>query len=68
MPTSGKKNAILIINSENGAIEGIADLNGLKKNISVNIEDEDQVLNGIAYDKKTKDFLLRVKIGTNYSK
>lgn len=49
-----QKNILLIMNPENGAIEGIADLNGLEKEIAKtqNLDKNDDVLNGIAYDKK----------------
>ena len=49
-----QKNILLIMNPKNGAIEGIADLNGLEKEVrkSQNLEPNDDVLNGIAYDKK----------------
>ncbi|HIP48599.1 MAG TPA: glutaminyl-peptide cyclotransferase [Lutibacter sp.] len=49
-----QKNIILIMNPKNGAIEGIADLNGLEKEVSrsQNLDKNDDVLNGIAYDKK----------------
>ena len=46
-----QKNTILIINPDNGTIEGIIDLKGLDKNITKG--SEDAVLNGIAYDEKT---------------
>ncbi len=47
-----QKNILLIMNPQNGAIEGVADLNGLDKEVrqSQNIEPNDDVLNGIAYD------------------
>jgi len=49
-----QKNILLIMNPNNGAIEGIADLNGLEKEIAKtqNLDKNDDVLNGIAYDKK----------------
>lgn len=49
-----QKNILLIMNPESGAIEGIADLNGLEKEIAKtqNLDPSDDVLNGIAYDKK----------------
>lgn len=48
-----QKNILLIMNPKNGAIEGIADLNGLEKEIAKtqNLDKNDDVLNGIAYDK-----------------
>ena len=51
-----QKNIILILNHTNGAIEGIIDLSKLEKIIraSQSLEPNDDVLNGIAYDEKTK--------------
>ena len=50
-----QQNSILIINPETGAVEGVADLNGLKDLVSKDqkLEKQDDVLNGIAYDAKT---------------
>lgn len=47
------KNVITIINPENGAVEGVADMKALVKRM-VNSQHltRDDVLNGIAYDKK----------------
>ena len=45
-----QKNYILIVNPKNGAIDGILDLNGLQKKAGQS--GEDNVLNGIAYDKE----------------
>lgn len=45
-----QKNYILIVNPKNGAIDGILDLNGLQKKAGQ--RGEDNVLNGIAYDKE----------------
>jgi len=45
-----QKNTILIINPINGTIEGLVDLKGLNKNL--NPKEDNDVLNGIAYDKK----------------
>jgi len=45
-----QKNTILIINPKNGTIEGLIDLKGLNKNL--NPKNDNDVLNGIAYDKK----------------
>jgi len=49
-----QQNAILIINPKTGKVEGVADLDGLKKEIlkEQNLTDSDEVLNGIAYDKE----------------
>lgn len=47
-----QKNSILIVNSTTGKVEGVADLNGLKEEIlkTQQLDDDDEVLNGIAYD------------------
>jgi len=49
-----QQNSILIINPQTGKVEGVADLDGLKKEIlkEQNLTDSDEVLNGIAYDKE----------------
>jgi len=49
-----QENSILIVNPKNGKIEGVANLDGLKKEIlkSQNLTDDDEVLNGIAFDKE----------------
>ncbi|UMB55132.1 glutaminyl-peptide cyclotransferase [Lutibacter sp. A64] len=49
-----QQNSLLIINPKNGKVEGVADLDGLKKEIlkEQNLVDSDEVLNGIAYDKE----------------
>ncbi len=49
------KSLIVIINPENGIVEGIANLNGLRNEIlkTQQLQAEDEVLNGIAYDKAT---------------
>jgi len=44
-----QQNSILIVNPENGAIEGIANLKGLQEKAEQ--KGNDNVLNGIAYDK-----------------
>jgi len=51
-----QKNIILILNHNNGAIEGIIDLSDLEEEVrkSQSLEPNDDVLNGIAYDEKTK--------------
>lgn len=46
-----QKNGVLIINPKNGAVEGIIDFRGLKKKLG-NYK-KANVLNGIAYNKKT---------------
>ena len=45
-----QKNYILIVNPKNGAIDGILDLNGLQAKAGQ--RGQDNVLNGIAYDKE----------------
>lgn len=47
-----QQNAILIINPETGIVEGVANLQGLKKEMekTQKLDSEDTVLNGIAYD------------------
>lgn len=47
-------NSILIINPNTGHVEGVADLNGLKQIVqqTQNLDERDEVLNGIAYDKE----------------
>ncbi len=49
-----QKNSIVIINPNTGVVEGIADLEGLKKEVekTQKLEPQDEVLNGIAYDSK----------------
>jgi glutamine cyclotransferase len=51
-----QKNIILILNPENGAIEGVVDLNDLEKEVkkTQNLIPQDEVLNGIAYDESQK--------------
>ena len=50
-----QQNTILIINPASGKVEGVANLNGLKTTIEKEqaIEDTDEVLNGIAFDKNS---------------
>jgi len=45
-----QQNSILIVNPKNGAIEGIANLKGLQEKAGK--KGDDNVLNGIAYDKE----------------
>ncbi|RXP63327.1 glutaminyl-peptide cyclotransferase [Lutibacter sp. HS1-25] len=49
-----QQNSILIVNPTNGKVEGVANLNSLKDLIlkEQNLEEHDDVLNGIAYDKE----------------
>jgi glutamine cyclotransferase len=58
-----QKEAIAIINPKNGAVEAVLDLSDLKKKIS-KLEDTD-VLNGIAYNPKTKTIFVT---GKNWDK
>lgn len=57
------KDAVVIINPSNGAVEGIINLVDLKKKITM-LPDTD-VLNGIAYNPKTKTFFVT---GKNWDK
>ena len=57
-----QKDAIDIINPSNGAVEAIVDLSGLRKLINATPED---VLNGIAYNPKTKTIFVT---GKNWDK
>jgi len=49
-----QKNSILIVNATSGKVEGVADLSGLKNKIlkEQTLDDNDEVLNGIAFDKE----------------
>ncbi|WBX74260.1 glutaminyl-peptide cyclotransferase [Tenacibaculum pacificus] len=49
-----QQNSILIINPKTGAVDGVANLNGLKDIVAKNqtLDANDDVLNGIAYDKE----------------
>ncbi len=58
-----QKNAIAIINPKNGAVESIVNLADLDKKIT-HLQDTD-VLNGIAYNPKTKTFFVT---GKNWDK
>jgi glutamine cyclotransferase len=57
-----QKDALAIVNPDNGAVEGILDLSGLRKLIKATPED---VLNGIAYNPKTKTIFVT---GKNWNK
>lgn len=48
-----QQNSIVIINPNTGVVEGVANLNGLRDIVAKdqNLEKQDDVLNGIAYDK-----------------
>ena len=50
-----QKNSILIVNPTSGKVEGVANLNSLKTKIlqEQKLDDSDEVLNGIAFDKAT---------------
>jgi glutamine cyclotransferase len=49
-----QQNAILMVNPTTGKVEGVANLNGLKTLIEKEqkLEADDEVLNGIAFDKE----------------
>ncbi|MBT8316563.1 MAG: glutaminyl-peptide cyclotransferase [Lutibacter sp.] len=49
-----QKNSILIVNPISGKVEGVANLNSLKAEIlkEQTLDDSDEVLNGIAFDKE----------------
>ncbi|KAB1154566.1 glutaminyl-peptide cyclotransferase [Tenacibaculum aiptasiae] len=49
-----QQNSIVIINPKTGVVEGVADLNGLRDIVAKDqtLEPNDEVLNGIAYDKE----------------
>jgi len=57
-----QKDAIAVVNPISGAVEGILDMSGLRKLINVTTED---VLNGIAYNPKTKTIFVT---GKNWDK
>ncbi|MGM8363489.1 glutaminyl-peptide cyclotransferase [Flavobacterium sp. ARAG 55.4] len=57
-----QKDAIAVVNPESGAVEGIIDMSGLRKLIKATTED---VLNGIAYNPKTKTIFVT---GKNWDK
>ena len=58
-----QKKAIVVINPVNGAVEGMLDMSNLEKLIT-RLQDTD-VLNGIAYNPKTKTFFVT---GKNWNK
>jgi len=60
------RSAIVIINPENGVVEGLASLNGLRDDVlkSQKLEDDD-VLNGIAFDAENNRLFVT---GKNWSK
>lgn len=49
-----QKDSIAIINPENGAIEAIINLKGIREKVNISSQDNDKVLNGIAYNKLSK--------------
>lgn len=57
-----QKDAIAVVNPNNGAVEGILDMSGLRKFVNVTAGD---VLNGIAYNPKTKTIFVT---GKNWNK
>jgi glutamine cyclotransferase len=57
-----QKDAIAVVNPGSGAVEGILDMSGLRKLINVTPDD---VLNGIAYNPKTKTIFVT---GKNWDK
>lgn len=59
------KDAIAVINPENGAVEAVINLADLKTKVSNPTGDTDNVLNGIAYNPKTKTVFIT---GKNWDK
>ena len=57
-----QKDAIAVVNPNNGAVEGILDMSGLRKLVNVTPND---YLNGIAYNPKTKTIFVT---GKNWDK
>ena len=65
--TKYQQNAIVIIDPNTGIVEGIANLKSLKKEMAKTqkLIDQDEVLNGIAYDSETnRMFVTRKNWGT----
>ncbi|PCI10651.1 MAG: glutamine cyclotransferase [Flavobacteriaceae bacterium] len=62
-----QRNSILIVNPKTGKVEGVADLNGLKTEMekTQKLVPQDEVLNGIAYDKETNRLFVT---GKNWGK
>ena len=56
-----QKDGIAIINPNNGAIEAIINLKGIRKKVNVSEGDMDRVLNGIAYKKATDQLFITGK-------
>ncbi|MFC2126782.1 glutaminyl-peptide cyclotransferase [Bacteroidota bacterium] len=59
-----QKNTIIIINPKNGTIEGVVNLNDLSKKVD-HSENNDYVLNGIAYDQENDRLFVT---GKNWNK
>ena len=57
-----QKDAIAVVNPNSGAVEGIVDMSGLRKLIQY---PKAEVLNGIAYNPKTKTIFIT---GKNWDK
>ena len=62
-----QQNSILIVDAKTGKVEGVADLNGLKVEMekTQKLVPQDEVLNGIAYDKENKKLYVT---GKNWGK
>jgi glutamine cyclotransferase len=60
-----QKNTIVIIDSKNGTIEGVVNLNKLTEQISQATPNHDYVLNGIAYDQENDRLFVT---GKNWNK
>jgi glutaminyl-peptide cyclotransferase len=62
-----QQNAIVIINPETGIVEGVANLTGLKNEMekTQKLVPQDEVLNGIAFDKENNRFFVT---GKNWGK
>ena len=56
-----QKDSIAIINPENGAIEAIINLSGIREKVGVSSSDKDKVLNGIAYNNKNRKLYITGK-------
>ena len=62
-----QKPSVMIIDADSGAIEGVVNFSGLRKNITKdeNWLDNESVLNGIAYHPERKTFFVT---GKNWNK
>jgi len=56
-----QKDGIAIINPNNGAIEGIINLKGIRNKLNISSDDDSRVLNGIAYKKETDQLFVTGK-------